>query len=602
MPEQWTDGLNPPHGGQLVNRMAPASEQAALQREAATLPGWSLNHRQLCDLELLLNGGFSPLQGFLTQTDYESVLSDMRLANGLLWPMPITLDVSEDFARGLNVGDRIALRDPQGLNLAILTLSDLWRPDRLLEARQVFDSEDPTHPGVAYLLEDSGPVYLGGTLTGIQAPVHHDFQALRQGPAELRRLLAEQGWQKVVAFQTRNPMHRAHQELTRQAARQTGAAILIHPVVGQTRPGDIDHYTRVRCYQHLLQRYQGESVRLSLLPLAMRMGGPAEALWHAIIRKNFGASHFIVGRDHAGPGKNALGEDFYGPYEAQELVKAHADELGIEMVPFRKMVYVAQRGRYLPAEAARSDETVLSLSGTELRQRLKQGEEIPDWFTWPEVAAELRHRHPPRHRQGITLFFTGLSGSGKSTIAEALNARLLEQGQRRTTLLDGDVVRRNLSEGLGFSREDRDRNILRIAWVASQISRHGGIAICAQIAPYADTRQRARAMVEAEGGFVEIHVSTPLATCEQRDRKGLYALARAGKIKGFTGISDPYEPPKDPELTIDTRDVSPDAAVDQIIHYLEQAGYLRPRHLPRDAANEEAETRVPLLDRQLTVR
>jgi len=586
MPSRSSSELNPPHGGELINRMADGKDIPALRAEAAELPAWTLNARQGCDLELILNGGFSPLKGFLSQIDYESVLSDMRLSNGLLWPIPVTLDVSETFSEKIAVGERIALQDRQGVCRAILNISDRWTPDRSLEARQVFSSEDRAHPGVAYL-QQSGPVYLGGEVIGIEPINHHDFPELRQGPAELRKQLQASGWERVVAFQTRNPMHRAHQELTLQAARQVDAGILIHPVVGQTKAGDIDHYTRVRCYQHLLKRYPKRQAILSLLPLAMRMGGPAEALWHAIIRKNFGASHFIVGRDHAGPGKDSLGEDFYGPYEAQQLLARHSEELGIEMVPFRKMVYLKERGGYWPEEAARENETALSLSGTELRDRLRQSKDIPEWFTWPEVARELRRSHPPRQQQGVTLFFTGLSGSGKSTIAEALNARLLAEGHRRTSLLDGDVVRRHLSKGLGFSKEDRDSNILRIAWVASQVTRHGGIALCAQIAPYAETRYQARELVKAEGHFIEIHVSTPLATCEERDRKGLYALARAGKIQGFTGISDPYEVPENPELRLDSSELSPTQAANIIMKHLSEKGLLQRDSFTAEITDDE---------------
>jgi sulfate adenylyltransferase len=416
---------------------------------------------------------------------------------------------------------------------------------------------------------------VGGRVYGCQAPVHYDFKHLRDTPAELRARFEKLGWRKVVAFQTRNPMHRAHQELTFRAARQVEANLLIHPVVGMTKPGDIDHFTRVRCYEHLLDQYPEQTTALSLLPLAMRMGGPREAVWHALIRKNYGCSHFIVGRDHAGPGANSAGEDFYGPYDAQELVVKHQEELEIEMVPFRQVVYVANRAQYVPRDETEEGDEILSISGTEFRRRLQEGLDIPDWFSYPSVVAELRKTHPPRHQQGFTVFFTGLSGSGKSTIANALMVKLMEMGGRRVTLLDGDVVRKHLSSELGFSREHRDLNIMRIGFVASEITKNGGIAICAPIAPYAATRRAVREMVSAGGGFVEVHVATPLEICEGRDRKGLYAKARAGVIKEFTGISDPYEAPQDPELSVDTQDITPDHAAHLVLVKLEALGFIK---------------------------
>jgi len=409
----------------------------------------------------------------------------------------------------------------------------------------------------------------------VEAPIHYDFRHLRDTPAELRTRFSKLGWRKVVAFQTRNPMHRAHQELTFRAARQVEANLLIQPVVGMTKPGDVDHYTRVRCYEHLLGHYPEQTTALSLLPLAMRMAGPREALWHALIRKNYGCTHFIVGRDHAGPGKDSKGNDFYGPYDAQELLKAHQSEIGIEMVPFQMVVYVEDRAQYVPVDETREGDTVLNISGTEFRRRLQEGLEIPHWFSYPEVIQELRKTHPPRHRQGFTIFFTGLSGAGKSTIANALMVKLMELGGRRVTLLDGDIVRKNLSSELGFSREHRDLNILRIGFVASEITKNGGIAICAPIAPYAATRRQVRDNIEEVGGFVEIHVATPIDICEQRDRKGLYAKARAGIIKEFTGISDPYEAPEAAEIVIDTRAMTPDEAAHRIIVKLESLGYIR---------------------------
>ena len=565
-----------PHGGHLVDGLVPAAEVDSLKRAAGGLPSWDLTPRQLCDLEMLLTGAFSPLRGFMVRGDYESVRDQMRLSDGSLWPMPITLDVDQKFADAIGDARQIALRDPEGVVLAILDVEDCWQPDRALEAEKVFGTTDRKHPSVSHLLERSHPVYIGGRLHGLELPRHYDFGHLRSTPAELRALFAKLGWSRIVAFQTRNPMHRAHLELTFRAAQIAEANLLIHPVVGLTKPGDIDHYTRVRCYEKLLRHYPDQTTTLSLLHLAMRMGGPREALWHAIIRKNHGSTHFIVGRDHAGPGADSTGKPFYGPYDAQTLVAEHQAELGITMVPFQEMVYVQERAQYMPADEVQDGDTVLNISGTELRRRLQEGLDIPDWFTYPEVIEELRRTHPARHKQGFTVFFTGLSGSGKSTIANALLVRLLELGTRPVTLLDGDIVRKNLSSELGFSKEHRDLNVQRIGFVAAEITKNGGIAICAPIAPYKGSREIVRENVSAGGVFVEIHVSTPLETCEGRDRKGLYALARAGKIKEFTGISDPYEVPENPEMRIDTTSLPPDQAVQQIVLKLEALGLIRP--------------------------
>lgn len=554
--------------------VSPAAAER-LKAEAAELPSWDLTPRQLCDLELLLNGGFFPLKGFMAQADYDCVVERMRLADGTLWPIPITLDVSAAFAEQVAPGQDIALRDPEGVILAVLSVTDRWTPDKAREAAAVYGADDPAHPSVRHLHEVAGPVCLGGPVVGLQAPVHYDFRARRNTPNELRAYFRKLGWRKVVAFQTRNPLHRAHQELTFRAAREVQANLLIHPVVGMTKPGDVDHFTRVRCYEAVLDKYPSQTTHLSLLQLAMRMAGPREALWHGIIRRNHGCTHMIVGRDHAGPGKNSQGRDFYGPYDAQALFRQHQDELGIQMVDFRNMVYVQERAQYYPENEVPAGTTVLDISGTELRRRLREGLEIPDWFSFPEVVAELRRTSPPRAKQGFTVFFTGLSGSGKSTVANALMVKLMEMGGRRVTLLDGDVVRKHLSSELGFSKAHRDINIRRIGYVASEITKNGGIAICAPIAPYAATRRQVREMIEACGAFVEVHVATSLEECERRDRKGLYKLARAGKIAEFTGISDPYEAPEDPELRLDTENVSVDHCAHQVILTLGSLGLLR---------------------------
>jgi sulfate adenylyltransferase len=569
-----TDHLIEPHGGELVDLHVDDERAAALRSDSAQWPSWDLTARQLCDLELLATGGFSPLTGFMGSGDHAAVCERMRLVDGTLWPIPITLDVSDEVAEGLTAGRRLALRDPEGVMLAALTVDECYRPDLVAEAEAVYGTTDPAHPGVAHLRRHTHPNYVAGRVEAVQTPQHFDFRDLRHTPAQLRAHFAELGWRRVVAFQTRNPMHRAHQELTLRAAREVQANLLIHPVVGMTKPGDVDHYTRVRCYQALLERYPRNTAMLSLLPLAMRMAGPREAVWHALIRKNHGCDHLIVGRDHAGPGKNAAGEDFYGPYDAQALLSEHADELGVAMVPFRLMVYLPEEDRYLPDDEVADGTRTLTLSGTELRARLADGRELPEWFTFPEIAAELRRSHPPRARQGLTIFFTGLSGSGKSTVANAVLVKLLEMGGRSVTLLDGDVVRTHLSSELGFSKHDRDVNIRRIGFVASEITKNGGVALCAPIAPYEQVRADVREMVGAVGGFVLVYVATPLEVCEERDRKGLYAKARAGTITEFTGISDPYEEPQAPELTVDTTELDPEEAAQEVILYLEREGYI----------------------------
>ncbi|MFT5006677.1 MAG: sulfate adenylyltransferase [Paracoccaceae bacterium] len=545
-----------------------------LKLEAAELPSWDMTPRQICDLELLMNGGFNPLKGFLDQADYESVVDNMRLADGTLWPMPITLDVSDDFAEGVQSGQDIALRDQEGVILAILSISDKYVPNKALEAEKVFGADDDKHPAVNYLHNTAGNIYLGGAITGLQQPIHYDFRARRDTPNELRSYFRKLGWRKIVAFQTRNPLHRAHQELTFRAAREVQANLLIHPVVGLTKPGDIDHFTRVRCYEAVLDQYPSSTTTMSLLNLAMRMAGPREAVWHGLIRKNHGCTHFIVGRDHAGPGKNSAGEDFYGPYDAQDLFREHQAEMGIEMVDFKHMVYVQERMQYEPANEVEKGLTVLNISGTELRRRLNEGLEIPEWFSFPTVVEELRRTRPARNKQGFTVFFTGFSGSGKSTIANALMVKLMEMGGRPVTLLDGDIVRKNLSSELGYSKEHRDLNIRRIGYVASEITKNGGIAICAPIAPYATTRWAVREDIEEFGAFLEVHVATSIEECERRDRKGLYKLARAGTIKEFTGISDPYDVPENPELSLETENQDVDNCAHQVILKLEQLGLI----------------------------
>ena len=563
-----------PHGGTLVDLMADTERTKELKALALKGLSWSLTPRQHCDIELLLNGGFSPLAGFMTQKDYDAVCKDMRLSDGTLWPIPVTLDVTEKMAKQLDKGTVVFLRDIEGVILAALHVEEVWKPDLDKEAELVYGTTSTEHPAVGYLKRTANPYCVGGRLEGLQRPVHYDYVQLRLTPGELRQRFANLGWRQVIAFQTRNPMHRAHLELTFRAARELKTNLLIHPVVGMTKPGDVDHYTRVRCYQAIQKHYPQNTAMLSLLPLAMRMGGPREAIWHAIIRKNYGCTHLIVGRDHAGPGSDSKGKPFYGPYDAQELMKKHEKELGVAMVPFKMMVYLEDRDEYAPEDELPKGTSWKSISGTELRERLAGGREIPAWFSFPEVIEELRRTHPPRSRQGFTVFFTGLPSSGKSTLANVLMVKLLEIGGRPITVLDGDIVRTHLSSELGFSKEHRDINIRRIGFVGSEITKNGGIAICAPIAPYAHVRQEVREMIEKGGGYILVHVATPLEVCEKRDRKGLYAKARAGIVKEFTGISDPYEEPQDADLKIDTSDMSPEECVQSVILHLEKEGYI----------------------------
>ena len=562
-----------PHGGQICDRMVTEERISELKQDFVHLQSWTLNDRQICDLEMIMNGGFSPLIGFLAQEDYDAVCTDMRLQNNDLWPIPITMDVTENTAENLAKKDKLVLRDKEGLALAVLTIGDIWKPDRKKEAEQVYGTIDETHPGVNYLLHESNPIYIGGSVEGVHVPKHYDYQDLRHTPAQLREEFDRMGWTNIVAFQTRNPMHRAHVELTHRASAEANANLLIHPVVGLTKPGDVNHYTRVRCYQKIMGKYTDNTASLSLLPLAMRMAGPREALWHAIIRKNYGCNHFIIGRDHASPGNDSDGNPFYGPYNAQDLLQQHEEELGIKMVPFKLMVYVKGTGSYMTKDEVPEGAETLTVSGTELRELLDKGSDVPEWFSYPDVVEELRKQRPAMSKRGFTIFFTGLSGSGKSTLANGLFVKLLEDGRRPVTLLDGDIVRTHLSSELGFSKEHRSLNIRRIGFVASEITKNGGIAICAPIAPYLTDRRFNRDMISPLGGYIEIFVNTPLEVCERRDVKGLYAKARQGLIKQFTGIDDPYEEPENAEIVIDSSIEDPEVLVEQILKKIHAMGY-----------------------------
>lgn len=566
------DLLISPCGGELVNLLVPAEEFSELKGYAGGLKSLQISERSLCDLKLLTTGGFSPLDRFMGSEDYRRVLEEMRLADGHIFPIPMTLPVGEDFE--VEEGEEIVLRDSKNVPLAILTVEEIYSWDQEEVSEKVFGTLDPRHPLVAEMTR-WGKRNLSGKLRVLQLPQEIDFQELRMTPAETRSRLLEYGRPNVVAFQTRNPLHRAHEEITKRAVKEVDGVLLLHPVVGMTKPGDVDHYTRVRTYKALAAKYyEKDRILLTLLPLAMRLAGPREALWHAVIRRNYGANHLIVGRDHASPGKNSEGKPFYGPYDAQELVEKHSQELGIKMVPFRMLVYLPDEERYEELGKIGSGIKTASLSGTQVREEfLFKGRELPEWFTRREVADILSQVHPPRHRQGFCVWFTGLSGSGKSTTAEVLAALLMEHG-RQVSVLDGDVVRTNLSKGLGFSKEDRDVNVRRIGFVASEIVRHGGTVICAAVSPYRTTRNDVRNLVGADN-FVEVFVDTPLEVCEERDTKGMYARARKGEIANFTGIDDPYEPPEHAELSLQTVGLTPLENARKIVDYLIRAGFIQ---------------------------
>ncbi len=564
-----------PHGGELTDLMADAERQAILKDLSLHIPSITLSENQICDLELLLNGSFSPLTGFMTQTDYESALDRMRLQDGTLWPIPVCLDIGDLEASKLESGQSVALRDSEGFMLAVMHIEEIWPIDKKREAETVYGTQDLSHPGVDWLFHRTGMHYVGGRVEGVNMPLHFDFKHLRLSPKEVRAACAKLGWRRMVGFQTRHAFYRRQFEMTLRGMREAKANLLLQPVVGSAKVGGIDYYTKVRSYRDADRHYPPNTMLLSLLPLAMRLAGPREALWHALIRKNYGCTHFIVGRDHAGAGLDQGGQPLYEPYAAQELLQEYEKEIGIEIIRFEEMVYAPSRSKYVPRSELADGEESKSLLASDVQQMVRAGLEIPEWFAFPEVAGELKRAYPPRHKQGFTVFLTGLSGAGKSTIAQVLLSRFLEMGDRPVTLLDGDIVRRHLSSELGFSKEHRDINVRRIGFVASEITKNRGIAICAPIAPYRLSRRQIRQMIEQYGGFIEVAVATPLDVCEKRDRKGIYAKARAGLIKGFTGVDDPYEPPENCEVRLDTTDITPDEAAQEVLLELQQQGYIR---------------------------
>lgn len=546
------------------------SEKEVSQASLRGLKRIRLNERQLCDFELLSCGGFSPLQGFMEEKDYRSVLEKQQLRSGLFWPIPIILDLHEkNWDEIKNESEIVLLHPYQEFVLGILQIKSAFRLDKALECKNIFETEDKLHPAIQYL-KQCGEFAVGGPLKKVSPVPHFDFPDLRKTPLELRDYFEKNQLERVIAFQTRNPIHRAHFEMIRRAQETLEGHLLIHPVVGLTKEGDLEKDTRVRCYQQVLKKTRPNQATLSLLPLAMRMAGPREALWHMIIRRNYGCSHFIVGRDHAGPGKDSSGKPFYDPEKARKAATEFSKEIGMEVVPFKELVFSETLNDFCEAEKAPSSGRVLNVSGTELRDRLRSGAEIPSWFSFPEVVNELRQSHPPLSQQGLCLFFTGLSGAGKTTIARALMERMKALKSRPISFLDGDEVRMHLSKGLGFSKEDRDTNILRIGYVASLIVKHRGLAMVTAIAPYEEVREKVRSLCEEQGNFVLIHVSTPFETCENRDPKGLYEKARKGEIKNFTGLDDPYEVPQKPDLVLDSSQLRVPQAIDLVIEYLKK--------------------------------
>jgi sulfate adenylyltransferase len=575
---QKTSLINP-HGkaGQLINLLVDEKRSSLLKELTSSMPDVILNDRQICDFELLATGAYSPLEGFMTQTDYEAVLDRMRLKTDELWPVPVCLDITESLGATLETGQSVVLRDQEGFLLGIMNIDDIWPVQIEKEAIAIYGTTDKTHPGVDYLFNKSGKYYIGGKIEALNLPIHSDFKQIRMTPAEVRSIYTRLAWKRVVGFQTRQPLHRPQFEMTIQAMKKAKANLLLLPVTGIPKPGDFDHYTRMRCYRKVSKYYPPDSFVLNLLPLAMRMAGPRDAVLHMIMGKNFGCTDFIIGHDHSSPGKDSKGKEFYQYDDAAELSEKVSKELGVKTIPFEEMVYVPFEDEYQATGEVQKNQETISLSGSDISERIRSGKKIPGWASFPEVIEELQKSYPMPSKQGFTIFLTGLSGAGKSTIAKVLYSRFLEIGTRPVSLLDGDIVRRNLSSELNFSKEHRDINVKRIGFVAAEITKNRGIAICAPIAPYERTRAEIRSSIENHGGFFEIHISTPITQCEKRDRKGMYAKARAGLLKGFTGVDDPYETPKNPELRIDTTDLSPDEAAQEVLICISEKGFIYSR-------------------------
>lgn len=563
-----------PHGGALKNLIVGPDRAAVLKEVALKLPDITLEDNHMCDLELIATGAFSPLEGFMVRADYESVMDRMRLQDDTLWPIPICLDISETKARSLEAGQSVALRDLEGFLLAILHIEDIWPVDKSKEINSIYPKGEKNHPGIAHLEAETKGFYVGGKIEVVNLPLHYDFKQLRFSPEEIRREFRKLGWRRVVGFQTSRVIHRPQFELTLEAMRRAKANILLLPIVGVARTEDFDYYTRVRCYREVLRQYPPETNLLSLLPHFMRYAGPREAILNAIVAKNYGCTHFVVGHMHAAHTNQQKKGGSRSKQAETKLINDVSEDLGVKILHFKEMVYLPFEDEHRLKDKVPKSAKTISMNGNDIRNRILSGRKVPGWASFPEVLDELRKTYPPPSAQGFTVFLTGLSGAGKSTIARVVFSKMLEIGKRPVTLLDGDIVRQNLSSELSFSKEHRDINVRRIGFVASEITKNRGIAICAPIAPYENTRSEIRRAIETHGGFIEIHVATPLQECEKRDRKGMYAKARAGLIKGYTGIDDPYEVPKAPELCIDTTNITPDEAVQEILLYLGQKGYI----------------------------
>ena len=557
----------------LVDLRTDPTETAELLSYAGSIPSVQLSQRELCDLEMLASGAFSPLWTFMSAADYKSVLETMRLCDGTLFPIPITLSAGD--LAGIKLDCDIALRGPKNDLLAIMSVADIYETDHTQFADSVLGTLDPRHPMLAEV-SSTGRFNLSGPLRVMRLPEYHDFRELRLTPLQTRERLASMGRSNVVAFHTRNPVHRAHEEMMKKATEMMDSTLLLHPAVGMTNPGDVEHVTRVRTYKAFADAcFAKGKALLSIIPLAMRMAGPREALLHAIIRRNYGATHFIVGRDHASPGLDSNGNPFYEPLAAQELARSYAEEIGVEVIAFPEMRYFPKEDKWVSSEEPVPIKGSVSVSGTAIRRDyLAHGKSIPGWIMRKQVSEILSGAFPARNKQGVCIWFTGLSAAGKSTTAEILTMLLQEHG-RQISVLDGDVVRTHLSKGLGFSREDRDANISRIGFVASEIVRHGGVAICAAISPYRESRNKVRTMFEP-GNFIEVFVDTPLEVCEARDPKGMYAMSRRGEIVNFTGTDDIYETPGSPELILDTVERTARENAESIVEYLRTEGFLAP--------------------------
>jgi sulfate adenylyltransferase len=517
----------------------------------------TLDERNLNDLEMFFLGAFDPLQGYNTFENFNSIVTHGCLEDGTIWPIPFVLPVPECLLtknnNSVSTHSNVFLnvRDVLGTIVARVSVVDCYKVNIDVYGQLLLETSDTNHPFMDYLHNNHrDSVYVGGNITPICPIKHFDFIQYRQNTKQVKDMIRHDHWDAVIGFQTRNPMHKSHFELTRQAVSEvqkeletsnTSSArvlLLITPSCGVTQPGDIDSATRIRCYQKILPYYKdlyNIDVKLVVLPLTMRMAGPKEALWHALIRQNFGCTHFIIGRDHAGPSclqKN--GKSFYEPYAAHALLKSFATKLKIIPILSMNMVYVPDKKQYVQENLLPPNASYEQLSGTKFRTALQNREPIPEWFSFPTVLEELKKVYHPRYQQGFCIYFTGLPCSGKSTLAKAVSARLEERESenRHVSILDADIVRLHLSRGLGYSKQDRSVNVQRIGYVASLITYHYGIVLVANIAPYAaDRLSNRRLITNAGGGYIEVYVSTPLSICQTRDVKQHYKNARLGVLK-----------------------------------------------------------------------